>query len=164
MKILKKAIHYISIILYLLICIYAIVCLPMLFGYKPLVVLSGSMEPTFKAGSIIYYKEVNSYNDLKKGDIITYRYKNNYVSHRIVDMNNNLFETKGDANKVSDPINISFDRVIGKDSNISIPYLGYYIELINNHIILSIVFSIIILVSEFLFTDNVIFDINKRKE
>ena len=164
MKILKKIVHYISIILYVLIFIYAIVCLPMIFGYKPLVVLSGSMEPTFKTGSIIYYKKVNSYSDLKKGDIITYRYKNNYISHRNVDMNNNLFETKGDANDISDPVIVSFDRILGKDSEISIPYLGYYIEVVNKHIIFSIVFSVIILVSEFMFTDNVILGIKKGKE
>ena len=58
MGIIKKIIHFFANIAYILIILYAIVCIPILFGKNPVVVLSGSMEPTYKIGSIIYYEKV----------------------------------------------------------------------------------------------------------
>ena len=45
---LKRYIHYLALLCYILILIYISVCIPIIYGYKPLVVLSGSMEPTYK--------------------------------------------------------------------------------------------------------------------
>lgn len=56
MAIIKKIVHVLACITYIFIFIYALISAPILFKYKPVVVLSGSMEPTFKTGSIIYYK------------------------------------------------------------------------------------------------------------
>ena len=53
----KKVVHILSNIAYVAVLIYLLVSLPIFIGYKPLVVLSGSMEPTYKVGSIIYYEE-----------------------------------------------------------------------------------------------------------
>ena len=71
MAIVKRFVHVIAQIIYVLIVIYALVCAPMIFGYKPLVVLSGSMEPSFSTGSVVYYTKVST-SDLKAGDIITF--------------------------------------------------------------------------------------------
>lgn len=164
MNYIKRITHWCSLVIYLLIILYAVLCLPAIVGYKPLVVLSGSMEPTFKTGSVIYYKNVEK-EDLKNGDIVTYVLRNNFVSHRIVKINNNMMITKGDANEENDPIEINMDRIVGRDLNFSVPILGYYVQFINSHLVLTTVLSIIILLSEFLFTNTEIFDIDfKRKE
>ena len=103
MEIIKKIIHFLSNIIYILITLYVIICLPMLFNYKPLVVLSGSMEPTLPTGSVIYYHPVEE-SDLKVGDIVTFKLKDNktLVSHRITSINNGIIQTKGDANNSVD--------------------------------------------------------------
>ena len=65
----KKVVHILSLIIYGLVSIYVVICIPMIFKYKPLVVLTGSMEPSFKVGSIVYYKRTNI-KDLKVGECV----------------------------------------------------------------------------------------------
>ena len=69
MIIIKKIFNILSNVCYIGISIYLLVSFPILLGYKPLVVLSGSMEPTYKVGSIIYYEEPGEIN---KGDVIVF--------------------------------------------------------------------------------------------
>ena len=44
-------------ILYILVIIYLLIFVPSLWGQKPLVVISGSMEPTLQVGGLLYYHE-----------------------------------------------------------------------------------------------------------
>lgn len=160
MVILKKAIHILADITYILIILYAVVCIPILFQYHPVVVLSGSMEPTLKIGSVIYYKKV-PFKTLKKDDIITFQAnKNELVTHRIVKIENNLIETKGDANKVSDVNKISNKTIKGKVGKIIIPYIGYYIKTVNDNLKIIVIATTIILISEFLFSNKETIDTN----
>ena len=162
MGILKKIVHFLSIITYILIIVYAIVCIPMIFGYHPVVVLSGSMEPTYKTGSVIYYKKVNL-KALKEKDVITYETKNGkFVSHRIVNIDNELIETKGDANVVSDINKVRYENVKGKVAKKSIPYIGYYVRIVNENLTIVVVTAVLILVSEFLLSNIETFDINNK--
>lgn len=118
-------------ILYILILLYLIIFIPTLFGFKPLVIISGSMEPILKVGGILYYENYNI-NDFKKNDILVYKSKNHIISHRIVDMTNKGFITKGDANKNIDSKIIN-NRILGKGTDFSIPYIGYYADYIFKH-------------------------------
>ena len=55
-----------------------------LVGYQVFTVLSGSMEPTFHTGSLIYVKEVD-YREIQPGDPITFMLDENTVAtHRVV--------------------------------------------------------------------------------
>lgn len=98
---------------------------PTVFGYKPYTVVSGSMEPTYHVGSMIYVKEV-AFEELQDGDVITFKSGNIAVTHRIiqVDTKNNGVITQGDANNASDGL-INSSQIIGRATSISIPYLGY---------------------------------------
>ena len=151
MNILKKIVHILSLICYVFIIFYAILCAPIIFKYKPLVVLTGSMEPKFKTGSIIYYKEVSE-DKLKVGDIITFKLGDNLVSHRIYSIENGLYETKGDANNTVDANKIKYSDIVGKDADICIPYVGFYVKYINEHMFILIIVAAI-LVSEFLLSN-----------
>lgn len=99
-----------------------------LIGLTPYTVLSGSMEPKYHVGSIIYVTDVDV-ETLKEGDPVTYRIEGGtVVTHRIEKVFNKgtshlSFQTKGDANKQSDG-EIPASAVIGKPC-FSIPYLGY---------------------------------------
>ena len=133
MEFIKKIIHFLSNITLILIIIYVIVWIPNIFGYKPLIVLSGSMQPTYKEKSVVYYKEVKR-EDIKTGDIITFKgNKNELISHRVVSIENDSFITKGDANKVNDADIVNYKDICGKNMNFNILYVGYYINFVNNH-------------------------------
>jgi len=164
MVVIKNLVKALSITCYVLIGIYILVCIPMIFGLTPLVVLSGSMEPNFKVGSIIYYEKLTDDMELKKGDIITFKLENmdEPVSHRIYSIEDGLITTKGDANNTTDAIQITRENVLGKDLNIDILYVGYYIKFVNDNRIIFIVSCIVILVLE-LILSNMNFDIDRKE-
>ncbi len=78
---------------------------PDFFGYKPFIVLSGSMEPAILAGDLIVTKVVAP-EQIVKNDIIAFRAeKNTVVTHRVTDVRTEdglTFLTKGDANTGAD--------------------------------------------------------------
>ena len=153
MEYIKKIVHILSMIIYIMILLYALIWLPTIFGYRPLVVLSGSMEPTFKVGSIVYYKNV-SQNEIKVNDIITFKEKDaKLVSHRVYDITDNQYITKGDANNSVDALKVDYSKIVGKDLEMNILFLGYYVNYINNHLYL-LIFVVIILSFEFIFSNN----------
>jgi len=157
----KSIVHFLASLCYLMIFIYGIVCIPIIYGYKPLVVLSGSMEPTFKVGSIIYYEEILE-NEIQVNDVITFSLgSETFITHRVIDIEDGLYQTKGDANNAPDVMKINFKNIHGRVTNTSIPLLGYYIEFVNNHLYI-LGFIIIILVSEFLLGSVKTFDIDEK--
>lgn len=129
-------------IIYLFLLMYLIIFIPKLFGYNPLVVISGSMEPTLKVGGLLYYEEIDI-NDFKEKDILVYELKDHIISHRVVEHLDNGFITKGDANNSYDSSIVSDNQVLGRGTNWSIPFLGYYADFIFRHkYILKILLSI----------------------
>jgi len=79
---------------------------PSVFGYKPFIVLSGSMETKIHKGDLVLTKVVDP-KSLKKNDIIAFRDAAKTVTtHRIIDIvdekDKNYFITKGDANYSQD--------------------------------------------------------------
>ena len=88
---------------------------PSIFGYKPCVVLSGSMETKINVGDLVIVKEVDAKN-IKVGDIIAFRNSDNTVTtHRIIDTTNNgCFITKGDNNNVQDDGVVCDNSIEGK--------------------------------------------------
>lgn len=112
--------------------------LPALFGIKPYVVTSGSMEPKFKVGSIAYVKKTKE-ADIKVGDTITFYMKNSNIvaTHEVyeVDKKNLLFRTQGINNKddngnvIHDANPVLYKDVIGK-AIFCIPYLGIIYEFV----------------------------------
>lgn len=119
-------------IVYILLIIYLLIFVPSLWGQKPLVVISGSMEPTLKVGGILYYEKIDL-NELDEGDILVYQTKEHIISHKIVDINENGFITKGDINNSVDNYLVSDEQVLGKGTNWSIPFIGYYADYIYSH-------------------------------
>ena len=102
-----------------------------LIGFNVFTVLSGSMEPTYHTGSLIYVKDVD-YTELEAGDVITFMLSEDMVAtHRIVgvvpdeeDPSVLRYRTKGDANEAEDATLVHYKNVIGTPV-FTIPYLGY---------------------------------------
>lgn len=109
-----------------------------LIGLTPYTVLSGSMEPNYHVGSLIYVRRVD-YTSLQVGDPITFLMNEDTVAtHRIVEILEDeqdpsvlRFRTKGDANASADGTLVHYKNLIGKPV-FTIPYLGYLVEYIHN--------------------------------
>ena len=109
-----------------------------LIGLRPLTVLSGSMEPTYHTGSLIYVKKVDP-KSLQPGDVITFMLSEDTIAtHRIVEVVPDeedptviRFRTKGDANDAEDGGLVHYKNVIGTPVY-SIPKLGYFVNFIQN--------------------------------
>lgn len=116
-----------TVILIGMVLIAAILLVPYLFGFQPLAVLSGSMEPTYHVGSIVFVKKAVP-EEIAAGDVITFRLSGlDYpATHRVVtvDPDKRVYVTKGDNNTSQDG-EIPFDSLIGRASTFSVPLLGY---------------------------------------
>ena len=95
-------------------------------------IVSGSMEPNIKVYDVVVAYKVSSSDDIKKGDVITFKStssisKDLIVTHRVIDikMVNGKVEyvTKGDFNASADSDTAKFENVIGKVV-IRFPQLG----------------------------------------
>ena len=131
-KSLKKIWNVISSILVALVVLLALLLVgARVVGLQVFTVLSGSMEPTYHTGSLIYVKKVDPYT-IKEGQPITFMLDENTVAtHRIVgvvpdeeDPTVIRFRTKGDANEAEDGSLVHYKNVIGTPV-FSIPRLGY---------------------------------------
>jgi len=139
------------------------------FDVKIYSVLSGSMEPTYKVGSLIYVKEVKP-DDLNEKDPITFQLTDNTIAtHRIVDIQedekgNRLFQTKGDANLKVDERLVEESEIIGKPF-FTIPLLGYVAHFMQTqyglYITLGVAISLIIIV---MIIDSIVDDKKKKEQ
>lgn len=121
-------------------------------GLTPYAVLSGSMEPTYHVGSLIYVRKVAP-EDVQIGDPITFVVNEDLLvaTHRVVDIAVETtgtetvkdeetgeettvevpldepayyYQTKGDANADVDGAPVYYKNLIGEPV-FSVPYLGY---------------------------------------
>lgn len=99
------------------------------------VVESGSMVPALPTGSVVLIKPMSAY---ALGDIITFegtlrdaKGQKVPVTHRLVDMRKeggeDVYITKGDANKEPDTQKVLASQIIGKVL-FSTPYVGYVVQ------------------------------------
>lgn len=146
MKLVWKVIsNIISFVLFTIMVVLAFVVIsskasggdPTVMGYQFKAVLSGSMEPTFLTGSVIAIEPTKDGSKYKKGDVITFKEKDNkIVTHRIIDVKNIngkvAYETKGDNNNGPDLNPVLSENVIGKYADITVPYVGYLLSYANS--------------------------------
>lgn len=122
------------IVFILTICILIVVSaftVPRLFGIKPFVVMSGSMEPTIPTGSLVFVdtRDVNVSTD----DVITFSLstgkKSVFVTHRVHAIDESgLIQTKGDNNK--DPDGWLDPKAVMGTVIFHIPHLGIVLDVL----------------------------------
>ena len=90
--------------------------IPAFFGWKPFIVLSGSMETEIFAGDLAIVKEVDK-NQIKEEDIIAFKQDDIVITHRVVDIVEEdgvvKYITKGDNNNAQDRGFVLQDQVEG---------------------------------------------------
>ena len=135
----KKAWDIVSTVLVAIVVIFAVLLVGVrLFAIQVFSVISGSMEPEYPVGSLIYVKECDP-SEVEVGDVITFVLSNETpATHRVIgiDLEKQCFYTQGDANYdkahyeatgekifTEDPP-VYFKNLIGKPV-FTIPVLGY---------------------------------------
>ena len=90
--------------------------IPSFFGWKPFIVLSGSMESEIFPGDLAIVKDIGT-EELKVNDVIAFRSEDIVVTHRIVEIKNEngaiKYKTKGDNNNSQDVGDILPEQVEG---------------------------------------------------
>jgi signal peptidase len=103
-----------------------IVSAPKVIGIYPYIILSASMEPTIRTGSLVYINTKDQ--QISVGDIVTFYMTDGSqqinVTHRVARITEEGIVTKGDNNEVEDLNLLTPDRVIGKYA-FHIPGAGY---------------------------------------
>lgn len=109
-----------------------------ILGYRYYTVLTGSMEPTYKVGDMIFV-QLKGAEEINVGDVITFNPSQDndaYLTHRVTEKIENYqdtgvtcFRTRGDNNNTEDSFLIDGSRVIGK-VNFSVPALGYIVRFV----------------------------------
>ena len=132
----KKAWSIVSTVLVVLTVLCAVFLMgSRLLGFRVYTVISGSMEPELSVGDLVYVKPVDSVEQIRVGDDITFVLNEDLVvaTHRVVrvDAENQHLYTQGIANDAEDAEPVHFNNVIGV-VKFDIPLLGYVSNFIQN--------------------------------
>ncbi len=135
MNVLKKLWSILSSVIVVLVVLCAVFLMgSRLLGLQVFTVISGSMEPAYKVGDLIYVRKVDPH-EIEVGDPVTFILNEELVvaTHRVVDIDreNSLLYTKGDANEIADHAPVHFNNVVGVPQ-FRIPKMGYVSEFIQN--------------------------------
>lgn len=141
----KGVLHYIGIGLsFGLLALVALVAvlviaLPMLTKSTPYTVLTGSMTPSYPAGTLVVVKPTDA-QQIRIGDVITYQIASNQpavVTHRVIQIvepttpgGTESFITKGDANSLPDASPVKPVQVRGVVWY-AVPFIGWVNNVVN---------------------------------
>lgn len=98
----------------LIICVLPL-SVPRLFGVHAYCVLTDSMAPLYEAGDLIFVQEC-TVESVGTGDVISYIDVSDasiVTTHRVVNITESYFITKGDANNTEDPEPVVKERLLG---------------------------------------------------
>jgi signal peptidase len=115
-----------AIVLAIILCVGTLLVGQML-GFKPLAILSGSMEPNYSVYGLVVVDTNVTPEQVAVGDVVAFQISSETtVTHRVIDIDegSRLFSTKGDANDAADLSPVPFDRLIGR-AGLYVPLIGY---------------------------------------
>lgn len=98
---------------------------PRALGLHTYAVVSGSMEPEYPTGSLVYTKSASA-SGMEPGVVAAFWHGEDVIVHRVVENDGVEKElvTKGDANEAPDPWPVPYTNVLGQVIA-SVPYVGY---------------------------------------
>ncbi len=94
---------------------------------KPVVVMSGSMEPAIGTGSLAFID--TGEREIFKGDVISFHAGDLLVTHRVIEITAQGYRTKGDNNDMAD-VGIVRDANVEGKVLFSIPGAGFFLKTI----------------------------------
>ncbi len=118
-----------------------------LFGYKAFIITTDSMIPSINVGDVTIAKKVQE-DKLQVDDVITFQQGDKVITHRITNIEEkngrNIYTTKGDNNNLEDNEKIEYTQIEGKNI-LTIPKLGYMINLLENQIVFLVMILILLM-------------------
>lgn len=138
----KKIWGVLSTVLVILVVLCAVFLMgSRLIGFRVFNVISGSMEPTYSVGDLLYVKDVDV-KTIQVGDPITFVLNEELTvaTHRVIRIEtvtgengtkSLYFFTKGDANEIADNDPVHANNVIGVPQ-FALPKLGYVADFIQH--------------------------------
>ena len=147
---------------------------PNIIGMKTYIVTSGSMEPLYPTGSLLYVKKINA-SEIKQGDAITFYMQGSSIiaTHQVyeIDKDNQEFRTQGINNKdekgniIHDVNPVKYSSLIGKPV-MCIKLLGYINSIITTPpgIYIIFVFTIFIILINQILEKNMEVNYEKNKK
>lgn len=156
--IVKKIHDILTSVLTAIIVVFALVfVISRAFGIQIYTVISGSMEPQYHVGSVIFVKPTEPY-EIAVGDVITFKLTDSVIAtHRVVriDTENESFYTKGDNNEYEDIEPVKFSELVGCPV-FTLPLVGYVVVFLKSPLGISIIVLVIII--------NICFNKKQREE
>jgi signal peptidase len=141
--VLRKTLHPLLVLALAVVAalLLAVVVVPLVLGWVPLTVLSGSMEPTVPTGSQVVVAPLEGEDDaagLSTGDVVTFMPRPDdptLVTHRIVGVavdgeGRRSFTTQGDANAAPDAEPVTATQLRGL-VKYHVPWAGYAATLLD---------------------------------
>jgi signal peptidase I len=136
-----------------------------LSGFQAQVILSGSMRPALRPGSVIITHS-QPRGGYVAGDVVTFRIPDKVrtlVTHRVArayqtDMGVPVIETKGDANSNGDPWVTSIGAVVGKEV-VAIPLIGYALMMVKTQfgfLVFTLIFFVFFVYQEIIWIARVV--------
>ena len=96
-------------------------------GLKPVVVMSGSMEPAIETGSLAFIDTGD--REVFKGEVISFHTGGMLVTHRVIEVTDKGYRTKGDNNETAD-VGIVKDPSIEGKILFSVPGAGFFLKMV----------------------------------
>ena len=165
-KIFEIAIYTVLIFVALLLTWFLV---PTQNGPKLFVVLSGSMQPAIRTGSVVVAKQADQY---KVGDVVTFgknTVKEIPTTHRIVEQKDisgvSVFITKGDANNAPDGEPVRKETIQGRVL-FSVPYVGYLLSAAKSKqgLLILIIVGAIVIYSELMRIQKEVRNLTQKKK
>jgi signal peptidase len=145
---LERALGLVLIAVVSLVAVASVLVLTLHLSVRP--VLTGSMQPTFGAGSLVVTRSVPT-ESLQPGDVIAFTPpgQSNIYVHRIVSITGSraqpIIATRGDANAADDPWHA---RIVSKTTPVAlfaIPWLGNLVQMLHNPLDRSVLLGLLAL-------------------
>ncbi len=92
-------------------------------GWQPTTVTSGSMAPAVRAGDVVFYEDAEPGQIAQRTIVLFEDSEGNQVLHRVFEVTENGYVTKGDANTDPDTEMIGEGQVLGV-GRLIVPYVG----------------------------------------
>lgn len=166
-KEIKKIWDTVTSVLVALVVVFAVFLMgSRLLGMQVFNVISGSMEPTYSVGDLLYVKTVDP-DSVKVGDPITFVLNEDLIvaTHRVVkvDSENRRFITKGDANETEDAAPVHFNNLVGVPV-FAIPLLGYVSAYIQSPLGMYVAMGLIVVLVAAVFLPDLLTKKEDKKE
>jgi signal peptidase I len=121
-----------------LVAMTGLAVLPRLGLYRPLTVLSGSMEPTFHPGDLVIVTP-EPLSDVRTGQVIAYSTPvadHHVVTHRVIEVVHGgptpTVRTQGDANPAPDPWTAQLHGGTAWQMRLVIPHAGWVVRFLRD--------------------------------